>query len=161
MDKREITLDKVEEKARKLHGDRYSYIGLIKEEGSPVKVKAVCAQHGEFILRAARHYTEGKGCPECSKSITLEEFKSRGDYKHNKRYDYSKVEFKTLKDKVIIICPDHGEFKQKAGDHLNYYGCPRCGVLLWPLKRSVKKLLVYTLISMIIQMCSIPIVQIK
>ena len=32
MDKREITLDKVEEKARKLHGDRYSYIGLIKEE---------------------------------------------------------------------------------------------------------------------------------
>ena len=88
----------------------------------------MCPQHGVFTIRAARHYTEGKGCPKCSAITSLEEFKKRAETKHGDKYDYSKVAFDTLKDKVTIICPEHGEFRQKANDHILYYGCPSCGV---------------------------------
>lgn len=30
---------------------------------------------------------------------------------HGDKYDYSKVEYTTNKDKVCIICPIHGEFR--------------------------------------------------
>lgn len=43
-------------------------------------------------------------------------------------YDYSKVEYKTNKSKVIIICKIHGEFLQKPASHLAGYGCKKCAV---------------------------------
>ena len=42
------------------------------------------------------------------------------------KYDYSKVKYINLKTKVIIICPEHGEFKQTPSSHLNGQGCPEC-----------------------------------
>lgn len=47
---------------------------------------------------------------------------------HGNKYDYSKVDYKhSLKKKVIIICPIHGEFEQIPNDHLHNHGCPKCG----------------------------------
>lgn len=45
---------------------------------------------------------------------------------HSNFYNYSKVEYTTLKDKVIIICPIHGEFLQRAYSHKEGYGCYKC-----------------------------------
>lgn len=45
---------------------------------------------------------------------------------HGDKYDYSKVEYKTNKDKVCIICPEHGEFWQTPHNHLQNHGCPKC-----------------------------------
>jgi hypothetical protein len=45
---------------------------------------------------------------------------------HKTLYDYSKVYFKNRDDKVIIICPKHGEFKQGAYYHANGGNCPKC-----------------------------------
>lgn len=43
------------------------------------------------------------------------------------KFDYSKVEFKSTKKKVIIICPKHGEFEQTPESHLkSKCGCPKC-----------------------------------
>jgi Zn finger protein HypA/HybF involved in hydrogenase expression len=123
-----LTLDDIVAKARAKHGNKYEYNTLIKEKGEPIKVECVCPLHGVFTIRAARHYTEGKGCPKCSTITSLDEFKRRAKTKHGDKYDYSKVAFNTLKDKVTIVCPEHGEFKQKANDHILYYGCPDCGV---------------------------------
>lgn len=48
--------------------------------------------------------------------------KVHGDY-----FDYSKVEFEDLTSKVIIICPDHGEFYQQPRLHLRgSNGCKSC-----------------------------------
>ena len=33
---------------------------------------------------------------------------------------------KTKKEKVIIICPIHGEFLQSPDGHLRGQGCPEC-----------------------------------
>lgn len=45
---------------------------------------------------------------------------------HNNRYDYSDVEYTSQIDKVTIICPIHGAFKQRPKHHLQGQGCPKC-----------------------------------
>ena len=58
--------------------------------------------------------------------MTQEEFILRANEVHKNKYDYSKVEYKTSHDKVIIKCPKHGEFEQLPYDHLHGHGCPSC-----------------------------------
>ena len=46
---------------------------------------------------------------------------------HNDNFDYSKVIFESFTSKVIIICPDHGEFSQQPRLHLRgSNGCKAC-----------------------------------
>ena len=45
---------------------------------------------------------------------------------HGDKYDYSKVEYLTAMDKIIIICPIHGEFFQTPNSHLGGSGCQIC-----------------------------------
>lgn len=42
-------------------------------------------------------------------------------------YDYSKTEYAGNDNKIVIICPTHGDFLQRAGDHRGGSGCPQCG----------------------------------
>ena len=46
---------------------------------------------------------------------------------HGNNFDYSKVVFESLTSKVIIICPNHGEFAQQPRLHLRgSNGCKIC-----------------------------------
>lgn len=45
---------------------------------------------------------------------------------HNNYYDYSKVICTKFNDRVIIICPVHGEFTQLAYGHITGRGCRSC-----------------------------------
>ena len=45
---------------------------------------------------------------------------------HGDKYDYSKVEYVKAKEKVCIICQEHGEFWQTPNNHLRGEGCPFC-----------------------------------
>jgi len=36
------------------------------------------------------------------------------------------VEYRGWREKVVIVCPTHGAFRQKAGNHLIGNGCPEC-----------------------------------
>lgn len=60
--------------------------------------------------------------------LTLNEFVSRSKIKHGDQYDYSKVDYQGLYQKVTIICPVHGEFTQTPGNHLAGYKCSQCAV---------------------------------
>ena len=61
--------------------------------------------------------------------MTTEKFINKAKSKHGDRYDYSKVCNPLAKDKVTIICSDHGEFMQEANTHVNKgQGCPKCGI---------------------------------
>ena len=47
---------------------------------------------------------------------------------HNNKYDYSKAVYLNSKAKMIIICPEHGEFEQCHNKHGSAkQGCPVCG----------------------------------
>jgi len=113
------------------HEDKYDYIKCVYT-GAGNKVTIVCPKHGEFV-KIARDHKNGQGCPVCSKEqkyskykLGLDKFIERAEKKHNNKYDYSKVVYKTLKDYITIICPEHGEFKQRADVHLNGEGCKTC-----------------------------------
>ena len=57
----------------------------------------------------------------------LEEFIKRANKIHGNKYDYSKSDVPTCKDKAIFICPIHGEFEQTWDNHINgRSGCPKC-----------------------------------
>lgn len=45
---------------------------------------------------------------------------------HGNRYDYSLVEYHTVKTKVKIRCLTHGVFEQIPNNHLSGRGCPVC-----------------------------------
>lgn len=54
-------------------------------------------------------------------------FIERAKEKHGDKYDYSKVIYKNFQTKVLIICPEHGEFEQAPAQHIHYgNGCSKC-----------------------------------
>ncbi len=56
-----------------------------------------------------------------------DKFINKVSSKHNYFYDYSKTFYTTAKNKVVIICPIHGEFLQLPHSHINGSGCYNCG----------------------------------
>lgn len=53
-----------------------------------------------------------------SRVITTEDFIKKARSIHGDRYDYSKTIYKSIKDKCIIICKEHGEFCITPESHL-------------------------------------------
>ena len=60
------------------------------------------------------------------KKATLEEFIQKAIEVHGDKYRYSKVNYINSRSKIIIICPDHGEFEQTPVSHIRGQGCPKC-----------------------------------
>lgn len=61
------------------------------------------------------------------KKCTTERFVEKSIEKHGDRYDYSKVIYKGVREKVTITCKIHGDFKQTPESHLTPRGCFKCG----------------------------------
>jgi hypothetical protein len=57
-----------------------------------------------------------------------EQFIVKAKLKHGDKYDYSKVKYINAKEKVIIICKEHGEFLQNPDNHLRYE-CKKCSII--------------------------------
>jgi len=116
-------------KANKIHNNKYDY-SRTRIDGP--KINICCRVHGEFEQFLSGHLS-GKGCRKCAfdKSrnrlrLTTNEFIERARKIHGNKYDYSKVEYVDMKTIVTIVCPEHGEFKQRAGGHLNGNACYGC-----------------------------------
>ena len=48
---------------------------------------------------------------------------------HNNKYDYSKSKYLSSKEKIKIICPEHGEFEQTPSKHQGGQKCPDCSLM--------------------------------
>ena len=123
---KKLTKEEFIKRAREIHGDKYDY-SKVEYVDCKSKVIIICPEHGEFEQIPDSHL-HGSGCPKCggtSKSNT-EEFIEKAKEIHGDKYDYSKVDYKGNKSKVIIICPEHGEFEQIPDSHLRECGCPTC-----------------------------------
>jgi len=117
--------------AKEKHNDKYDY-SKVEYANNHTKVCIICPEHGEFWQTPSSHLN-GHGCPMCAvekrkelQKIPLSEFVKKANEIHNCKYDYSKVNYECIKDKVEIICPEHGSFMQMAQDHLNGHGCTKC-----------------------------------
>jgi superfamily II DNA or RNA helicase len=114
-------------KARTIHGDRYDY-SKVQYINANSKVCIVCPEHGEFWQTPINHL-KGAECPKCSGNVRLskDDFINRSHIVHGNKYDYSKVKYINTNTKVCIICPEHGEFWQTPGSHINgSCGCAKC-----------------------------------
>lgn len=60
------------------------------------------------------------------KTDTKEDFILKALKIHGSNYDYSKVKYKNQDTKIIIICPQHGEFIQRPDHHLSGRKCKKC-----------------------------------
>lgn len=123
-----IKFDEFVKRASKLFDNKYTYI----DDNFDYKktMKCECKKHGIFNLNPERHITRLSECPKCIEErnkISLDEFIIKSNIIHNNKYDYSMVNFKTLRDKIEIICPKHGRFIQYATHHIhNKKGCKHC-----------------------------------
>jgi len=120
----------------KLH-DRtvYDYSLVPEDVGNNDKVEIICNIHGVFHQRFGMHVL-GQGCPTCGHDArqqanikpTLSYIESAISVHHGK-YDYTNVSEKCgVKEKVEILCPDHGAFHQTLDKHIySKCGCPVCG----------------------------------
>lgn len=133
---KKLNKDDVIARAIKTHSNRYDY-SKVEYKNRRTKICIVCPEHGEFWQYPLDHIG-GQGCPECAKERIAsfqkgvakkhgKDFEEKSRKIHGNKYDYTKVDYKTAKDKVCIICPKHGEFWQTPNDHLTGYGCPKCG----------------------------------
>lgn len=111
---------------QKIHGSKYDY-SKVDYINCHTQVIIICKKHGDFDQLPSNHL-KGEGCNVCSNNQlkTLEQFIIDANNKHNFKYDYSKVEYKNSKIKVIIICKIHGDFDQLPQAHLQGQGCPIC-----------------------------------
>ena len=129
--RRKLSTEDIIELFREKQGDRYIYteVDFIKMHD---KVKIICPIHGEFWQTPSKHL-KGQGCPKCAiekraeqKKIPIEEFIRRAKLIHGDKVDYHLVNYNHITDKVCLICKIHGEFWQRANDHLNGHSCPKC-----------------------------------
>lgn len=118
-------------KARAMHGGKYSY-----DEGSYIlssrTVSIFCPEHGVFHQLAASHVS-GSGCQLCANQainmglrLSKAKFIEKAVGIHGAKYDYSATIYNGRTRSVDIVCPQHGQFTQKANDHLSGCGCPAC-----------------------------------
>lgn len=120
------------EEAKFLHGDTYDY-SLVEYINSGTKVIIICPTHGEFEQLPNSHI-QGMGCQKCArveigkmKALSRQQFIEKANAVHEDKYDYSSAKYTGAKEKITIICPEHGIFVQRAGSHLEGRGCPECG----------------------------------
>lgn len=59
--------------------------------------------------------------------LTKPEILKRFTLTHGTTYDYSKLIYDGLGEKVIVVCRKHGEFLVTPGNHQAGRGCPSCG----------------------------------
>jgi hypothetical protein len=117
-------------KANTKHNNKFSY-----EKSKYVrfhdKLTIICDIHGEFEQSPYVHL-RGSGCPHCygNKKLTTTQFIKKAQKVHGNKYNYDSSVYSGNKGSVIIQCPKHGEFMQRATRHLSGDGCPTCSRIL-------------------------------
>jgi hypothetical protein len=144
-DWRRMTYDRFIEKSKEKYGDEYILPTKEQYKDYDTEINIGCKKHGELNVLPQRFLLNEYGCYECSKESSAdkrkvsdkEKFKIDSFSVHGGVYSYKMVhEFQSTREKVIIICPEHGEFKQTVSSHLQGRGCVKCSAK----QRGVEKI---------------------
>lgn len=118
------------ETAKSIHGDKFDY-SKAEYINYTTKIMIICKYHGEFEQTPVNHLHFD--CQKCAiekthnlQRKTTSQFIRESQEIHGDKFDYTEVEYTGAHNKVIIICPEHGEFEKISRYHLGGSGCPRC-----------------------------------
>ncbi len=142
---KEYFLNRIKEKCPN-NFNKYNYSLVPNEFKARDKVNIICNKHGKWEQTPDNHLHK-YGCPKCATEYVISLKRSNRDVfikkakqVHNDKYNYVKVVYINIDTKVIIGCPDHGDFEQIAYDHLSGKGCPSCALIKKAnAKRSTKE----------------------
>ena len=146
--KRTSSLHSFIAKAQQVHGNVYDYSRAVYAKARK-KLEVICLTHGSFWVAPVNHLSAHSGCPVCAAKArglanrqrltgsTHDNFASTRAKRfanwlsssreiHSDNYDYSKVRYKSNKDKVLIGCKKHGDFFTIPMKHIKGSGCPKC-----------------------------------
>lgn len=121
--------------AKEVHGEKFDY-SLVEYKNCNEKVRIICPVHGVFEQTPGGHLSASTfGCSQCWKdsmsdilTTNEEDFISKAKEIHGNKYSYKN--FSGFYNKVQVTCPTHGEFWQRAGNHIYHTsGCPKCSML--------------------------------
>ena len=94
-----MTKEEFISKAVKVHGNKYDYSQVIMN-GLHNKVKIYCKKCGKYFYQEANSHLYARGCPNClNKNLTTSTIVTMFKNVHGNKYDYSKVDYKTMKTK--------------------------------------------------------------
>lgn len=132
IDKNKAFVNKVKAKNNPKHindlgGLIYNY-DKVDYKNNCTNVIITCSIHGDFLQQPSNHL-KGYGCPSCPATgrSNTKTFIEKANKIYNNKYDYTKTIYKNARSKVIITCPEHGDFEQLARTHLRGSACSGCG----------------------------------
>lgn len=128
---KKLTQEEFINKSIEIHKNTYNY-SLSIYKNSSTKIVIICNSHGEFMQTPEMHLY-GQGCFKCgilksaiTRKMSKNEFIKKSNDVHFNKYNYDLLIYKNTDTKIVIICPNHGEFTQTPHNHLKY-GCIKCG----------------------------------
>lgn len=96
-----------------------------------------CGKITEKIYMKSRWKSQ---CESCLKGMfTTKQFIEIGQQHFGNTYNYSKTNYTGKRNTVIIICPIHGEFTQRAQEHMGGHGCNQCKFDLKSINQKLSK----------------------
>lgn len=113
--------------------NEYDYSDVVFN-GWKNKVKVYCNKHKHFFEITPGNHLNGQGCRDCmaekistSNKKDFQLFLKQAIEIHGNKYKYDESSYNGSTSKIKITCPIHGEFWQRARDHVNgKSGCPKC-----------------------------------
>lgn len=107
-------------------------LSLVKYEGCDKDVTVICPIHNKFNIKAS-YLLQGCGCKKCAnehhnddKRTSMEEFATKTYELYGNKFDISLVKFRSIRDKITVICDVHDKFETTAERFLDGYGCKKC-----------------------------------
>ena len=141
---RRLSIDDIKQRIIQVHGNKYD-LSRLEYVNRRTKVDIICKEHGLWKSTTEQLF-RGQGCPKCglisqgkNRRLSKEDFIKKCIEVHEGLYDYSRVDYQGMGKKVIILCKEHGDFRQTPSSHLNGSGCPKCGLNSQKEKRRLSK----------------------
>ena len=150
--KQRKTLETFVREANEVHENKYTYENFVYGNNNGIPGLITCSEHGDFPQRPSSHLA-GQGCPKCGDQAqgdkrrkTFDEFIREVNEVHENKYTYERFVYITTNTPGLITCPKHGDFPQKASNHLHLgHGCPLCknqteGLIYVKLKEKLESI---------------------
>lgn len=128
------TTEEFLEKAKKLHGDEFTYPKGDFYRTNQTKIKLTCSKGHTFVITPSNHLV-GHGCEQCHRDKhqaynikSYEYYVEKAKAVHGDRYEYlPNPKYKNALSKLKIHCPKHNKtFYLTITSHLNGVPCPIC-----------------------------------
>lgn len=138
----QLDKNEFERRSRLVHGDKYDY-SMVNYRNAHEKVKIICLDHGVYEMKPNAHTSGKQGCPSCGQkrrsilhTVPFDVFLIKSKKHHGDFYKYNESTYSGSDASIMITCPDHGDFKQRAIDHAKGHGCYSCSRNLNGFARS-------------------------